>query len=87
MQILQKCLRTRFTREDFLEFFGFDLANVINILDPVAIVLDGGLSNIDFLYTVRKESIYNKVFLDLVDTSILKNKLDDFSGVFGACMF
>ena len=73
-------------KDEFLENFGYGLANVIDILDPDAIVLGGGLSNIDFLYTEGKESVYNKVFSDLVDTPILKNKLGDSAGVFGACM-
>lgn len=73
-------------KNDFIENFGYGLANVIDILDPDAIVLGGGLSNIDFLYTDGKESIHNKVFSDLVDTPILKNKLGDSAGVFGACM-
>ena len=73
-------------KDEFIENFGFGLANVIDILDPDAIVLGGGLSNIDFLYTEGKESVYNKVFSDLVDTPILKNKLGDSAGVFGACM-
>lgn len=73
-------------KDEFLENFGFGLANVIDILDPDAIVLGGGLSNIDFLYTEGKESVYDKVFSDLVDTPILKNKLGDSAGVFGACM-
>jgi len=73
-------------KDEFLENFGFGLANVVDILDPDAIVLGGGLSNIDFLYTEGKESIYNKVFSDSVDTPILKNKLGDSAGVFGACM-
>ncbi len=73
-------------KDEFLENFGFGLANVIDILDPDAIVLGGGLSNIDFLYTEGKESVYNKVFSDLIDTPILKNKLGDSAGVFGACM-
>ena len=71
---------------EFLENFGYGLANVIDILDPDVIVLGGGLSNIDFLYTEGKESVYSKVFSDLVDTPILKNKLGDSAGVFGACM-
>ncbi len=70
----------------FLENFGYGLANVIDILDPDAIVLGGGLSNIDFLYTEGKKSVYDKVFSDLVDIPILKNKLGDSAGVFGACM-
>lgn len=73
-------------KDEFLENFGFGLANVIDILDPDAIVLGGGLSNIDFLYSEGKESIYNKVFSDSVDTPILKNRLGDSAGVFGACM-
>ena len=73
-------------KNEFLENFGYGLANVIDILDPDVIVLGGGLSNIDFLYTEGKESVYDKVFSDLVDTPILKNKLGDSAGVFGACM-
>jgi fructokinase len=73
-------------KNEFLENFGYGLANVIDILDPDAIVLGGGLSNIDFLYTEGKKSVYEKVFSDLVDTPILKNKLGDSAGVFGACM-
>ena len=73
-------------KNEFLENFGYGLANVIDILDPDVIVLGGGLSNIDFLYTEGKESVYNKVFSDSVDTPILKNKLGDSAGVLGACL-
>ena len=73
-------------KEQFLENFGYGLANVIDILDPDVIVLGGGLSNIDFLYSEGKESVYNKVFSDAIDTPILKNKLGDSAGVFGACL-
>ena len=71
---------------EFLENFGYGLANVIDILDPDAIILGGGLSNIDFLYTEGVESIYSKVFSDVIETPILKNKLGDSSGVFGAAL-
>ncbi len=71
---------------DFLENFGHGLANVIDILDPDAIVLGGGLSNIDFLYTEGKMSVSEKVFSDYVDTPILKNKLGDSAGVYGAAL-
>lgn len=73
-------------KNEFLENFGFGLANVIDILDPDAIVLGGGLSNIDFLYTEGKKSVYEKVFSDLVDTPILKNELGDSAGVYGAAL-
>ena len=73
-------------KDEFLENFGYGLANVIDILDPDAIILGGGLSNIDFLYTEGTQSIYSKVFSDIVETPILKNKLGDSSGVFGAAL-
>ena len=71
---------------EFLENFGYGLANVIDILDPDSIVLGGGLSNIPFIYTDGKYSVYDKVFSDLVDTPILKNNLGDSAGVFGAAL-
>ena len=73
-------------KKSFLEDFGLSLANVIDILDPDVIVLGGGVSNIDFLYNEGKNSIYEKVFSDIVDTPITKNELGDSAGVFGACM-
>jgi len=73
-------------KNEFLEDFGYALANVIDILDPDVVVLGGGLSNIDFLYDEGKNSVYQKVFSDYVDTPILKNKLGDSAGVFGAAL-
>ena len=62
------------------------MANVIDIIDPDAIVLGGGLSNISFLYDEGKNLVYENVFSDTVDTPILKNQLGDSAGVFGACL-
>jgi fructokinase len=73
-------------KAEFLDNFGVGLANVIDILDPDAIVLGGGLSNIDFLYSEGRDAVYGNVFSDLVDTPILKNKLGDSAGVFGAAL-
>ena len=73
-------------KKSFLDDFGLSLANVVDILDPDVIVLGGGVSNIDFLYNEGKNSIYEKVFSDIVDTPITKNELGDSAGVFGACM-
>ncbi|NDB92713.1 MAG: ROK family protein [Nitrososphaeria archaeon] len=73
-------------KQEFLDNFGIGLANVIDILDPDVIVLGGGLSNIDFLYTQGKQSVYDNVFSDVVDTPILRNKLGDSAGVFGAAL-
>ena len=73
-------------KDEFLENLGYGLANVIDILDPDVIILGGGLSNIDFLYTEGRDSIYSKVFSDIIETPILKNNLGDSSGVFGAAL-
>ncbi|MCE2614558.1 MAG: ROK family protein [Nitrosopumilus sp. (ex Thoosa mismalolli)] len=73
-------------KTELLENFGVALANVIDILDPDAIVLGGGLSNIDFLYSSGKENVYEKVFSDQIDTPILRNTLGDSAGVFGAAL-
>ena len=58
-------------KTELLENFGVALANVIDILDPDVIVLGGGLSNIDFLYSLGKENVYEKVFSDHIDTPII----------------
>lgn len=73
-------------KNKFLNDYGTALANVIDILDPDAIVLGGGVSNISFLYDEGKKAVYEKVFSDLVDTPILKNQLGDSAGVFGASL-
>jgi len=73
-------------KDEFLKNFGIALANVIDILDPDVIVLGGGVSNISFLYDEGKEAVYDKVFSDMVDTPILKNRLGDSAGVFGAAL-
>ena len=70
--------------ERFLDDFGRCLGGLISILDPDAIVLGGGLSNIDELYTVGKEKVRQYAFHDNLQTPILKNRLGDSAGVFGA---
>jgi fructokinase len=60
------------------------LAGVINILDPDVIVLGGGLSNVDSLYT-RVPGLWGSwVFSDRVDTGLARAKHGDASGVRGA---
>lgn len=60
------------------------LAVVINILDPEAIVLGGGLSNLDRLYANVPALWGEHVFSDHVATRLLKNRHGDSSGVRGA---
>jgi fructokinase len=60
------------------------IASVINILDPDVIVLGGGLSNIDALYTSVPRQWSNWVFSDRVDTTLVRAVHGDSSGVRGA---
>jgi fructokinase len=60
------------------------LATVINILDPDAIVLGGGLSNIDRLYDRVPGHWREYVFSDRVETPLLRARHGDSSGVRGA---
>ena len=60
------------------------LAQVINLLDPDAIVLGGGLSNMEHLYTELPRLLPRHVFSDVIATPILQNRHGDSSGVRGA---
>ena len=60
------------------------LASVINVLDPDAIVLGGGLSNIDRLYQGVLKRWGSYIFSDRVTTLLSKAKHGDASGVRGA---
>ncbi len=60
------------------------LASLINVLDPDAIALGGGLSNIERLYDGLPELVSRYAFSDGVDTPILRAVHGDFSGVRGA---
>lgn len=60
------------------------LASVINLLDPDVIVLGGGLSNLERLYT-NVPAIWSRyVFSDVVTTRFLRAAHGDSSGVRGA---
>ncbi len=71
-------------KENFILNFGRALSHIIDILDPDAIVLGGGLSNIELLYIEGIDAVYKEAFSDHVLTPILKNVLGDSAGVFGA---
>ena len=68
----------------FLDDFGRSLGGLISILDPDAVVLGGGLSNIEELYQAGVERVRHYAFHNDLRTPILKNRLGDSAGVFGA---
>ena len=72
--------------ERLIHFFGKAIANVLNILDPDAVVIGGGLGNIDLLYTEGVEAVKPHLFNYRMDTKFLKPTLGDSAGVFGAAM-
>jgi fructokinase len=67
--------------------FAHAISLVINILDPHAIVLGGGVGNIDALYTEEtRTKIAAHIFNPGFDAALVKPTLGDSAGVFGAAM-
>ena len=68
----------------FFNYFGQALATIINILDPHVVVIGGGLSCIDALYSRGREAAAQYVFNDEFATPIVSNINGDSAGVRGA---
>ncbi len=68
----------------YVERMARALAGVINVFDPHAIVLGGGMSNIDELYDRVPGAWQAHIFSDHVATPLLPNRHGDSSGVRGA---
>jgi fructokinase len=68
----------------YLDRLARSLASVINLLDPDAIVLGGGVSNVDALYSELPERLPRYVFSDRVTTPVLRALHGAASGVRGA---
>lgn len=82
----QKDEVAQITVERLIHFFGKGIASIINVLDPDAIVLGGGLGNIDLLYKEGPKAVEKYLFNPRLDTLFLKPKLGDSAGVFGAAL-
>ena len=72
--------------QEFFNRFGRALANLIDIIDPDIVVLGGGVSNFDALYTEGVAAVRRQVFTDELQTPIVKHQLGDSAGVFGAAL-
>jgi fructokinase len=70
----------------FFRNFGRSLANLIDVLDPDVVVLGGGVSNFDALYTEGVAAVAKQVFSDGLETPIAKHQLGDSAGVLGAAL-
>jgi N-acetylglucosamine kinase len=75
------------TLERLREKFAEALGAVINILDPDAVVIGGGVGNLDLLYAPEtRDAVRRHLFNDRFDTPLLRPALGDSAGVFGAAM-
>jgi fructokinase len=70
----------------FFRNFGRAIANLIDVLDPDIVVLGGGVSKFDALYTEGIAQVAKFVFSDSLETPIVKHQLGDSAGVIGAAL-
>jgi fructokinase len=67
--------------------FAEAIAAVINILDPDAVVIGGGVGNIDILYSEEtRAAVLSHVFNTELRTEFLRPIMGDSAGVFGAAL-
>ncbi|MEP7268251.1 MAG: ROK family protein, partial [Saprospiraceae bacterium] len=72
------------TRDRMLSNFGLAASYIVNLLDPDAIVIGGGLGQIDELYEYGQSEILKHMFNTTCETPLLKPLLGDSAGVIGA---
>lgn len=72
------------TLDRLMHFFGLAISTIINVLDPDVIVLGGGVGNIEELYDRGVAEATKYIFNPRLKTKIVKPKLGDSAGVFGA---
>ena len=60
------------------------LSVVVNTLDPDVLVIGGGMSNVDELYTELPAAVAHYTFSTVFETPIRRAKHGDSSGVRGA---
>jgi fructokinase len=70
----------------FFRHFGRAIANLIDVIDPDVIVLGGGVSKFEALYTDGVAEVAKFVFSDSLETPIVKHQIGDSAGVIGAAL-
>ena len=72
------------TYDRLIHFFGKGLSVIVNVIDPDVIIIGGGVGNIPQLYDEGVVSVKQFTFNPDMKTPIVKPKLGDSAGVFGA---
>jgi predicted NBD/HSP70 family sugar kinase len=68
-------------------YFNRGLAAIIDILDPHAIVIGGGVGNCAVLYSdAVRSGLSSSIFAPSFEAAILRPELGDSAGVFGAAL-
>jgi fructokinase len=70
----------------FFHNFGRAVANLIDALDPDVVVLGGGVSKFNAVYTEGIAEVAKCVFNDTLETPIVKHQIGDSAGVIGAAL-
>jgi len=77
----------RLTMERLAYYFTKGLAAIIDILDPHAIVIGGGVGNCAVLYSdALRSRLSSSIFAPSFEAAILRPALGDSAGVFGAAL-
>jgi len=80
-------LHAQATINRLTDTFAKAIGLIIDVLDPHAIVLGGGVGNIEALYTEEtRRKITAAIFNPTFEAALLKPTLGDSAGVFGAAM-
>ncbi|HEY5791945.1 MAG TPA: ROK family protein [Chthoniobacterales bacterium] len=75
------------TLERLSDYFAKAIYQIIDVFDPHAIVIGGGVGNIPVLYTeATRQKIAERIFNPTFEAALLKPVLGDSAGVFGAAM-
>ena len=78
--------RTVALMSQFFRDFGAAMANVVAVLDPDVIVLGGGVSNIDGLYTDGAREMADRLVPHATPPPIVRNELGETAGAIGAAL-
>lgn len=74
------------TIERLVYNFAKGMGNIINLLDPDVIVIGGGVGQVEALHSKGPDLIKRFVYNNRLDTLIMRPKLGDSAGVFGAAL-